>query len=280
MNHLDIGRYEQKYVIPAASRDHVLAVAGAYVVPDPHGRPLPTTGSGYVVHSTYFDAPDLGAYHARTDAARVRRRVRVRTYGSPGDRAPVFLELKRKLDEQVIKSRAKVGDADTWAALGERPWAWWAAHATGRTRAVAERFTYVVDTFGLVPLTSVHYEREVYIDPRPDYPKVRLTLDRHVTASVRPSVSDLYPAPTLSLVPDDQLVLELKFDGAQPAWMRAIVRELGLAAEPVSKFGLSIARAFRADHVQEQNLITPWTVRRAAETTPPVDTAPPAQRTA
>lgn len=264
MSGLDIGRYEMKYMVRAGDVPHILEVASPFVIPDPNGRALPGGGHGYIVHSTYFDTPDLRSYDSRLNNCRVRRRVRVRTYGAPGDRAPVFLELKRKMDEQVIKARAKVGDADAWALLGPRPWVSCAANAPELSRRVARRFSGVIEDLGLVPVTSVHYEREVHVDPRPEYPKVRLTLDRAVTASVRPPPDDLYPAPDLPMFAPEWVVLELKFDGAQPGWMRQIVRDLGLVAEPVSKFGLSVALGLRSAHPREVEYMTPVSVLRRA----------------
>ncbi len=263
---LDIGRYEMKYMVHAEDVPHILEVSAPFVIPDPNGRPLKAGGSGYVVHSTYFDTPDLQSYDSRLNRCRVRRRVRARTYGKPGDRAPVFFELKRKLDDQVIKSRAKVGDADTWARVGDKPWVTFAASAPEASARVAHRFCNVIEQFGLIPVTSVHYDREVYVDPRPEYPKVRLTIDRHITASVRPPPNNLYPEPDLELFAPEWLVLELKFDGAQPRWMRQIVRDLGLVAESVSKFGLSVARCLRADRPREVELMTPVTVLKRART--------------
>lgn len=254
-----------KYAVPLAARELVLRTAAPFVVPDPHGVDLPGGGRGYVVHSTYFDSPDLQEYTSRLCDYKVRRRVRVRTYGAPGDKAPVFLELKRKLDSQVIKQRAKVGNADTWATLGDAPWAWYAEHGAGESQYVATRFTGVIDKYRLGPVSSVHYERETYVDPRPEYPKIRLTIDREITATVRPTSNNLYPEPEIALIPSDWMILELKFDGAEPSWMRQICRELRLSAESVSKFGLSVALGLRADHPREGRRLTPRSIRRFQE---------------
>lgn len=301
----DQGRFELKYAVPVTVLPRILEVAGEHMVPDSHGTPLAGGGLGYVVHSTYYDTDDLIDYTSRLCDQRVRRRMRVRTYGAPGQRQPVFLENKRKLDNQVIKQRALVSDADEWKTLGDMPWEVLAecmyrtvdGRAKGQTlgdcpweilvgrhtsepRAVAARFGAIVRDLGLRPVTSVHYEREVYCDVRandqygPDgqlicrkdgaQSKVRLTFDRKLSASVRPPVNDLYPEPEIDLIPPDWAVLELKFDRDQPGWMRTLVRELGLRAEPVSKFGLSVALGLRAKHPREIHRMTPSTIRKAA----------------
>lgn len=263
MRALDDGRFELKYAVLADQLAAVVdAIAGA-VEPDPHADVLPSGRRGYVVHSTYFDTPDLLEYTARLSQHRVRRRVRVRTYGARGERRPVFLELKRKLDEQVIKLRAEVTDADTWQALGERPWEAFVDAADAEVRAMARRFTEVVRQVGLAPNVSVHYEREVFVDARADRDRVRLTIDRAITASRVSGAADLYPAPEVDVLRSDVGVLEFKFDGAEPAWMRSVTRDLGLRAEPVSKYALAVARLLRADRPLEFGHLSPMCLRGA-----------------
>ncbi len=264
MRSLDQGRYEVKHLVPLAIRDTMLAAAGDAVIPDPHGRALEGGGSGYIVHSTYFDTPDLMDYTSRLAEHRVRLRTRIRTYGAPGDHAPVFLELKRKLDDQVIKQREKVCDADTWATFGDAPWEHLYEDKRPAVRAIAQRFGSIVAERGLVPWVSVHYHREVYIDVRPDAGRVRLTIDRQITGSTRPNTCDLYPKADFALFPDDLCVVELKFAGTEPLWMRRLARELGLRPEPISKFALTMARALRGDHPHEFARLLPRAARSVA----------------
>lgn len=258
MRHLDVGRFEVKYIVPSRLRDRLIDAAGALIRPDEHGVALAGGGRGYAVHSTYFDTADLSDYSGRLAEFRVRRRVRTRTYGGPDDDRPVFLELKRKLDDQVIKHRTALCGSRAWRAGGERPW------ERSPDDPVAVRFAAAVEQDGLRPVTAVHYEREVWLDVDPHRPKIRLTLDRDLTASVRPAVHDLFAKPDVELMPAEWMVVELKFDGDPPAWMRHVVAELGLRAEPVSKFGLSVALGLRTDHPREAARLLSPRIRGAA----------------
>ncbi|MDP7110584.1 MAG: VTC domain-containing protein, partial [Myxococcota bacterium] len=128
----DIGRFEYKYVLPLADRDRVMEVIDDYVKPDPHATARSDGLIGYFNHSIYLDTEDLFDYHERLDESTIRNRLRVRTYGRPGDGAPVFLENKRKLEAWVVKQRVMVGDADSWGAdPSERPWIERAARVVG-----------------------------------------------------------------------------------------------------------------------------------------------------
>jgi hypothetical protein len=273
----ELGRYEMKYVLPTSQRDRVLEIAQANIKPDMHAQDVskslgdalgrePVDGArGYVVHSLYLDTPTLDDYTERLEDARIRRRFRIRTYGAHGQRQPVYLEAKRKWEDRVIKQRTRISDADTWGSYPEpRPWTRLAAEMEGPYGPGARRFAEVADSLGMVPVSCVHYVREVYVDPAPGGEKTRLTLDYGITATVKPSALDLYGADDIGLIPNTFTVLELKFDGSMPGWMRGLVTRLGLRAESVSKFGLSVAMGVRAGHFDEIRKLTPVTVLREA----------------
>ena len=255
------GRYEYKYALPVSARAQVLELAEAHVKPDPHANPLPEGATGYNVHSLYFDTPDLRDYHERLEGYRVRDRLRIRTYDKPGDNRPVFLENKRKLFDRVVKHRVKICTVDEWMAEDSpTPWARFTDRLKGRKRYAAGTFRTLVERGGRVPVSCVHYRREVYVAAEPGS-TVRLTLDRDLTAATRPGVKELFAAPDVALIPPDWMVMELKFSGDRPGWMRRIIRELGVRASPVSKFGLSVVLGRRADRPVEVRFFTPRPLR-------------------
>jgi hypothetical protein len=258
----DYGRHEFKYALPLRARGDLLRIAGKNAQPDPHSVPREDGLLGYYIHSLYLDTHDLLDYHQRLSERKVRNRLRARTYGRPGDRAPVFLENKRKVDEWVVKQRVRVCDADTWANHShDRPWIEHARAVNGPGRFAARSFLSLVEN-GRQPVSTVHYFREVFVDRRGDgCNRVRLTMDREITATVRPSGRDLYAPPDVELMPADWMVLELKYSHNRPGWMREICRELGLRALPIPKFGLSVARGERVDHPLEQSRLMPKPLR-------------------
>ena len=238
----------------------LLRIVEPYVEPDENASILPTGGYGYTVSSLYLDDSALTGYNERLRMDRIRNRVRARTYGVAGDGAPVFLEAKRKLDNNVIKHRARAPfDADAWRELGDRPWQACVEPLSGIHRRRAERFVDHVDGMGMVPVCTVRYEREIF-----KAGTARLTLDRSVRAAARPPANDLYVPCPIRLIPDPWVVLELKFYGQAPEWMRMVTRELHLRAEPVSKFALGVCFGLRSDHPLEVAQITPHSVLAAA----------------
>lgn len=261
------GRWELKYLLPVSAREELFRVAGASIQPDPHGQVLPELGTrGYSVHSIYFDTPSLTDYTERLECRNVRVRLRIRTYGKPGDKAPVYLEDKRKFDKWVMKQRVKVGDADTWIASGDpKPWVTYGNQVTGKKALVVRHFLRRVEEEGRIPVSTVHYVRETFVDRDPTDSEVRLTMDHYVSSTTNPGPVGFYTPADQLLVPEGYMVLELKFNQTQPGWMRKLVRALHLQCEPISKFGLSVAYGHRRDKPDELRRVTPVTVLRTRE---------------
>lgn len=266
----DGGRHEFKYAISPEQRLQILERAADNVLPDEHGQPLKYGTRGYVVHSLYFDTPKLDDYQARLESKQVRVRLRIRTYGAEGERHPVYLEDKRKFFERVMKHRVKVGTTEDWAAATHpHPWVPLAERTQGRGRYAAQHFLRRVEDEGRVPVSIVHYIREAFVDPRPSFEQVRLTFDHEVSSTTAPGPRELYTGPDVDLLPEGWMVMELKFGDDRPEWMRQMVHDLRLHAEPFSKFGLSLARGVREDRPADLKFFTPISVVRAFGTTNP-----------
>lgn len=256
----DLGRYELKYAVKVKHRDEILAIARDHATPDIYAKPLSHMSGalGYTVHSLYFDTPDLLDYTERLSEARIRSRLRIRTYGKLGEDSPLFLENKRKFNDRVIKHRINLCSADSWVASSQaRPWRDYAETIDPKQRFGYRNFVHAIESCGRQPMTVVRYEREVFTGSSVDDPKIRLTFDYQVRAAKTKDPRDVFAHSAYSLIPDDIMIMEMKFDWNKPAWMRRICKTLGSRAEPVSKFGLSMANGYRADKQQEMSYLTP-----------------------
>jgi hypothetical protein len=109
------------------------------------------------------------------------------------------------------------------------------------------------------PVCRVAYVRETWC-----HGTARLTMDHAVGAGLANDARDLRGPTPESLIPDGWMVLELKFDADEPAWMRGLVRALQLCAEPVSKFALGVMVLHRGARPAERRLLTPPSILRAA----------------
>lgn len=272
------GRRELKYIIPNDRRRRVLEIAAGEVQPDAHadalpahlalGQAIPGVGEarGYRVNTLYLDTDKLHTYTLRLQGAPIRDVVRIRTYGTPEETdAPVFLESKRKLRNRVVKHRTRICCAMEWADASDREAPWrvmvpeYIDHPATKPkgRRLAQRWLEHVEANELRVVCTVHYLREVYVQGRS-----RLTIDHEVHAFGGQPPCELQGPPGTRLIPDGFLVLELKFDGRKPGWMRRICAELGLVEEPVSKYGLGVAHTERSHREGERRAITPPTLAR------------------
>jgi hypothetical protein len=226
-------RREYKYLIdePLAARVR-RAIAGA-CEPDAHAP-----GGRYLCDTLYLDTLGLDLYRATVENARARYKLRIRTYpeapGAPD--TPVFLEVKRRVDDAIVKARARVA-ASAWVSLLETGDL---SRAAPTPLADAEHFLARYHARALVPQLLVRYEREPYTSVVDDY--VRVTFDRQIA---------MQPCSTLSLaagphwIPIDAgapspVVLELKFSGRAPRWMVQLVRTLELPRLSFSKYARAI----------------------------------------
>ncbi|MFH1467527.1 MAG: polyphosphate polymerase domain-containing protein [Pseudomonadota bacterium] len=263
---VDIGRFELKYCVPEALRPRVLELARGHMAPDKHAFDLGDGMLGYEVHSLYLDTPRLDDLRDRLDEHKVRDRLRLRTYGPPEKGPfPVFLENKRKLENWVIKHRTALptDSARFCATGGPEPWLPLIGAVKPKGRYAAEHFVRLTTAGRRRPVSVVHYAREVFVGLDPDRPQVRLTMDHQVTATTHDlRYNGLYQPPDVALIPAGWMVLELKFGGSKPGWMRHLCRELGLRACPVSKFGLSVAMGVAGNRYRAVRFVTPRPLRR------------------
>jgi hypothetical protein len=241
-----IERREYKYLTDEATAARVREAVRPFCRLDAHGAKKP--GGCYTIHSLYFDTPDLALYVANLRELVDRFKLRARTY--PADRpekdsAPVFLEVKRRVNDVILKTRGQVPRSQ-WARLVEDPGAPIPPSITGFNRDAVERFLALAHTFHAGPVNAVRYEREAWVSQIDHY--ARVTIDRCVRSQpqgrasleVEPSgwrYTD-HPASQQSLA--SMTIVELKFTSAVPRWMMHIVQSLDLMRSSFSKYGTSI----------------------------------------
>jgi SPX domain protein involved in polyphosphate accumulation len=214
----------------------IRAAAHAVCRPDKYAD----EGGTYRIRSLYFDTSRLDLFWANDREQKDRFKVRARTY--PGKDSPTFLEVKRRFQDVIVKSRGAVPAAG-WQELLVRGRPSALAQLSPGPRKAAERFLGVFHRHHLRPTLLVDYDREAYESTLDTY--ARLTFDRKIVCQRRETL-DLeapavqrwrpvdHPAPTRTQEP--VCVLELKFERRPPAWMVALVRRLDLVRFSFSKY--------------------------------------------
>lgn len=229
-----IERYEYKFLVSARHVPHIRELARLACRIDKNANADGT----YLIRSLYLDSDRYDLYWANEREQADRFKMRIRTY--PGKKSPVFLEVKRRFKDVIVKSRALVS-ADIWQkvitcdgpTLDKLP---------PNTRANVMPFLARLHRHHLHPVLLVQYEREAYVSEIDSY--ARLTFDKKIV--VQPIETFELEADPHRWRPVDHTwqtrttepmtVLELKFERRPPAWMVAMVRQLGLVRGSFSKY--------------------------------------------
>ncbi len=244
-----IERFEQKYIIHPRLVPQIRKYLKPFVIPDPNGKgEIPE----YKVTTLQLDTDTMDLALAKERKCGSRFKLRIRTYGY-GENAHVFLELKRKVNGVIIKSRAKLNMKtwnDGWILRDPR-------NAPMLKSPVDNHnfleFARIVRTLNARPKMFIRYIRESYFGANDDY--ARITFDRRV--SYRPTREWKLPGPELDdwkywRAMDTQLglnrpfagyIFELKAMRDAPEWMLELVERFNITTTGFCKY----ATAYRLE---------------------------------
>jgi hypothetical protein len=238
-NLLQRSRYELKYIIQEPTAHEVRAFSRNHLMPDPYASP----GNNYSfdIYSVYLDNPGRSLMNQTLEGLKNRFKLRVRFYDNNPNH-PVFFEVKRRVNDVIVKVRAKVRrDA---ADRLMRPFGGWPDRSDlanpddERSFTALTKFCQLRDKLECGPAVLVAYNREAWCSPEDD--SVRVTFDRmleaapyHPDATFRLQRDDAWIRPIMR-VPG--IVLELKFTDRFPNWMRQMVQTYNLFRTSMAKY--------------------------------------------
>lgn len=230
-NRLQSSRYEYKYLVPAERALEIREFVRSYLVPDHNDHPM---GYGYEVNSLYLDSPGLELCNATVQGQKNRFKLRLRWYAI-GEDDPVFFEIKRRVDDQILKERAVVRrDAVQRILSGHWPSASDLTDARdGRSLSTLQHFCKLRNALQATGSVYVRYLREAWVPESGN--SVRVTFDRGLKGSG-------YGEGFTSTILDwdtpyvDGTILELKFNDRFPAWMSDLSQAFNLHRISMPKY--------------------------------------------
>ncbi len=239
-------RFELKYLIPEETALLVRDFVRSYLEMDEFsvGRP----NYSYPVHSLYLDSDDLKLYWRTLNGDKNRFKLRLRYYSTNPD-TPVFFEIKRRMNNCILKQRGGVRqDAIAGLLTGHFPDPDCLLSKAPHQLLAVERFCHFMTELRAKPKVHIAYEREAYVS---DNDEVRVTMDRNVCAepNLLTSLKTKMEHPARSFV--GNVILELKFTNRYPDWFRELVRAFNVtqcgAAKYVESVGGIGARKLQAE---------------------------------
>src|SRR5437867_6184010 len=112
-------RFELKYILKEEVALAVRDFVSCYLEIDEYGATLPNFS--YPVHSLYLDSDDLILYQQTINGDKNRFKLRLRFYDNRRE-APIFFEIKRRMNNIITKQRGGVRrDAVAWLLAGHLP---------------------------------------------------------------------------------------------------------------------------------------------------------------
>jgi hypothetical protein len=253
-------RFELKYLINEETALLVRDFVKSYLDFDEYSVGKPNYS--YPVHSLYLDSDDLKLYWETINGNKNRYKLRLRYYSTHPD-APVFFEIKRRINNCILKQRGGVRQESVPLLLkGHLPQPEHLVSKAPNQLVALQTFCHLTDTVHARPKVHIFYMREAYVS---DDDQVRVTIDRKVNgeANLAYSIKTEMEHPALCF--PNLVILELKFTNRFPDWFRELVRVFGVMqcgaakyCESVQGIGFAKLGATHAVVEEETRLTRSW----------------------
>lgn len=245
-------RTEDKYLLTQAQYLKLLPKVKANMPKFAYDEESPNQSK---VFSYYLDSPDLVSFKKHVAGDDTRWKVRVRTYENDGvPHEHWYIEIKEKLDGNDQKSRIQitpemVGALKRGETLSITPQLKKLNNSLDgiELRGIVDRMNVLMRGYNLSPSLDVEYTREAY-----GTTKLRVTFDRNLVFTakkfntklqakkVKGAVDwDIAKEMALLYKPGD-VILEIKHEDQDPAWLVDSLKEMDLEPQSFSKYVRSV----------------------------------------
>jgi hypothetical protein len=225
-------RFELKYLVDESATGWMRDFVSSYLELDEFGIGKP--GLAYPVHSVYLDSDELETHHAYINGTKNRYKLRLRYYDGEAD-SPVFVELKARVDNCIMKRRCAIRRAAVPLVLaGQLPDMDQLITTEPRHLAALERFIVLTQEINARPKLHNCYQREAWVSPNDN--SVRVTFDRQVFVEPYFKNEATLEMHTPRLVYAPFVILELKFTNRFPNWFKVLVQRFNLMQGSSAKY--------------------------------------------
>jgi hypothetical protein len=236
-DNLQLQRLELKYQISEQKALAIRDFVRSYLVIDEYSADKPNYS--YRIHSLYLDSDDLRTYWETINGVKNRFKLRLRYYDDlPG--SPVFFEIKRRMNEAIMKQRGGVRrEAVGWLLGGQLPEPEHMLTQNTRHFVALQNFSRLMLSIGASPKAHVTYFREAWVSTHDN--SIRVTMDRNVYCS--PEFGCALGTELVDPVKPfgHKVILELKFTGRFPNWFRDLVEAFDLMRGAAAKYADGVA---------------------------------------
>lgn len=227
-------RLEYKYLIPVSEFQNIKDKISPYLALDKNI--IKNNFSDYTVRSLYFDTPKLKYYIEKVEGIKVRKKVRIRVYDNYSEDTIAFLEIKRKNENYVSKSRAPLlyRDLESLFRTSKMADLIISNNQYGNTVENAKKFLFYYIHDNLQPTSLITYEREAYFSKFNN--NLRITFDKNLRFLSSVNYRSIFEEKKLKGALKDKIIIEIKFNHSIPVWLRNIIIKYELNRTAVSKY--------------------------------------------
>jgi len=244
---------ELKYIISLMERDNIIKQITPFMVFDKNIK----NNYSYEVRSLYFDSPFGKSYYKKKSGLSIRTKLRIRYYPDFSQNKKedyVFIELKRRLYENLLKIRIKVPFDEAIKIINDKTQEAKAFYkiTTPQNKKILNEIWYNYNRFHLKPVNVICYKRQAY--NAEFISKFRMTFDTNV--KVRNFNFDLhYGEGSYYIKSPNICIMEIKFNKHIPDWAIHIVQRNNFVREKMSKFASGIEKLNVPYHLSLQKKI-------------------------
>ena len=227
-------RYEKKFLLTKEQYLTMKRGMAGHMLPDEHAH--------YTICNLYYDTDDWQLIRESIEKPAYKEKLRVRSYGNTADTDNVFIEIKKKFDGVVYKRRIVLPADEAAVYLKDG--------TLKKPSQISREIDWMRTRLDLKPKVFIGYDREAYAGAEGvENPELRITFDTKLR--YREERLDLRKGDDgLPLLPDGQVLMEIKIPGAAPLWLARLLSENGIRMTTFSKYGTyykNIALAKGAD---------------------------------
>jgi hypothetical protein len=231
-------RYEYKFLVPSEIIDIIREEILLFMEEDDFAK---RHKSGqYTVRSIYYDTPKFTCYKEKLDGVQHRNKYRIRGYDKENKDSLAFLEIKQKNTNCISKSRAPLHYTNVFKSLRNNDLKNYVISFSGNGAELkdGEKFIYNYHKKNLRPAVLVIYDREAFWGKFDK--SLRITFDKNLRSAIFPNLKALYSEEGVKKIMNKNFILEVKFYGMLPMWIKSLLSKYELKREALSKYTMSL----------------------------------------
>lgn len=224
---LSFRRYEKKFLVTAEQEQELLKIFAEHFVYDKYC----IDNKRYRICNLYFDTEQDDVIRHSISRPYYKEKFRIRSYDTPTDDSPVYLEIKKKANGTVLKRRAKMTLAQShlYMQTGERP-----PDCDFMKTQVLNEIDYYLRCNPVRPKVYISYDRIALFDK--ENKNFRVTFD----TNIRTRRDDLFLEHGNHgnlLIPETMRLMEIKSDRNYPLWLAQLLSDMNIRNQRFSKYG-------------------------------------------